>query len=157
MRDKITSLLTTRRTAGGIAKLTGANVDEVLLCLSLMVLDGQVREIKNGSASPQYRLKTNNRFGSKQKLRQGVNNRANIIRAIREMTEAELYPTEATIAARLKIGQQAVRYNLKILLNDGVVVRYTLKNIWRGYCRINKNARFMGLKRGYIYRLNRRK
>jgi hypothetical protein len=156
MRDQIAQLLTTRRTAGGIAKLTGATVDEVLSCLTVMVLDGAVRVIKNGKASPQYKLRTNNRIGSKEKLKQGINNRANIIRAIREMTAADMYPTEATIAARLKIGQQAVRYNLKILLRDGIVVRYTLKNIWRGFGRINRNARFMGLKRGYIYRLKRR-
>lgn len=156
MRDQITQLLATRRTAGGITKLTGATVDEVLSCLAVMVLDGTVRLIENGKASPQYRLKTNNRIGSKQKLKQGIDNRANIIRAIREMTAADMYPTEATIAARLKIGQQAVRYNLKILLKDGIVIRYTLKNIWRGYGRINKLARFMGLKQCYIYRLKRR-
>ncbi len=156
MRDQITQLLATRRTAGGIAKLTGETVDEVLSYLAVMVLDGTVRLIENGKASPQYKLRTNDRIGSKQKLKQGINKRANIIRAIREMTAADMYPTEATIAARLKIGQQAVRYNLKILLRDGIVVRYTLKNIWRGYARINKLARFMGLKQCYIYRLKRR-
>ncbi len=126
---KIKSVIGKKHALRTIVRKTKLSSDCVVKFLDLMVNRGDVLKYdapyitRKGERKicTVYRVSTHKNQRQIKQVRLGVEARAKILTAIKELTQAGAETTKVAIAARLKMNVQRVRRGLEVLRDNGVI------------------------------------